>query len=314
MADEQQIKNFQNAYEAYKALNFSKFLRENLGDNSIAELAESIHKLNEILKIAEQVAPQLSNIFLESLTGSVGAMQSIIEKSLEVSDIDFPAKVPEIKIQFKKRYDVILNMWPTIGFAQIDTAGLLQKDYQSYTDELKKHAESLINLAKEEIRQGVERAAKTARGISIKVAQKQFRLAHSEIKNQVITWSCLSGVSILFFLGIVVWFMSMTPLTPFLYFTGVRISALISLGALATFCFKMLKSSLYMFNRNLHRQKVTNSIGAFMEAALTDEQQDLILAQLVESVISFSSSDKDVRKSLDYRSIGQDRFNPESGH
>jgi len=45
-----------------------------------------------------------------------------------------------------------------------------------------------------------------------------------------------------------------------------------------------------MSHHNRHRQRVANSMEAFVQAAITPEQRDLILAQLVTSVVDFGTS------------------------
>ena len=53
---------------------------------------------------------------------------------------------------------------------------------------------------------------------------------------------------------------------------------------------RVLKAQLHQFLLNMHRQRVTNSIAAFVESAVTPEQRDLILGHLVESVVNFGHS------------------------
>lgn len=47
---------------------------------------------------------------------------------------------------------------------------------------------------------------------------------------------------------------------------------------------------MHMYQQNLHRQRVTNSMAAFVESAVTPEQRDLILAHLVDAVAAFGCS------------------------
>ena len=47
---------------------------------------------------------------------------------------------------------------------------------------------------------------------------------------------------------------------------------------------------MHMAQHNQHRQRVANSIAAFVESAATPEQRDLILSQLVDSIAHFGSS------------------------
>ncbi len=45
-----------------------------------------------------------------------------------------------------------------------------------------------------------------------------------------------------------------------------------------------------MYERNLHRKRIANSMAAFTESASSEDQRDLILTQLIESVSSFGNS------------------------
>jgi hypothetical protein len=74
------------------------------------------------------------------------------------------------------------------------------------------------------------------------------------------------------------------------YFAAIRITILTAVGATATFCLRMLRAHMHMSQQNLHRQRIANSMAAFVESAITPEQRDLILAQLVSSVADFGSS------------------------
>lgn len=74
------------------------------------------------------------------------------------------------------------------------------------------------------------------------------------------------------------------------YFGAIRITILTGVGAMATFCLRMLRAHMHMSQLNLHRQRIANSMAAFVESAITPEQRDLILAQLVTSVDDFGSS------------------------
>ena len=75
-----------------------------------------------------------------------------------------------------------------------------------------------------------------------------------------------------------------------LYFSAVRITIIGALGGIVAFCLRMLRAHMHMAQHNQHRQRVANSIAAFVESAATPEQRDLILSQLVDSIAHFGSS------------------------
>ncbi len=75
-----------------------------------------------------------------------------------------------------------------------------------------------------------------------------------------------------------------------IYFTALRITILAAIGGVAAFCLKILRANMHMRAHNLHRQRLANSMAAFVESASTNEQRDLILAHLVDAIASFGSS------------------------
>ena len=80
------------------------------------------------------------------------------------------------------------------------------------------------------------------------------------------------------------------------YFTSVRLALIGVLGVALAFSLRMTRAYLHMIEHNRHKLRVTNSIEAFVAAVRTDEQKDLVLSKLVESVTDFGDSgilDKD---------------------
>ena len=74
------------------------------------------------------------------------------------------------------------------------------------------------------------------------------------------------------------------------YQTALRIVILSAVGAFTTYSLRMLRAHIHMSHLNKHRQRVANSIEAFVMSANTPEQRDLILANLVEAVVAFGNS------------------------
>lgn len=70
----------------------------------------------------------------------------------------------------------------------------------------------------------------------------------------------------------------------------IRFVILSAVAALAGFSLKMLRAYMNMSERNLHRQRIANSIEAFVMSGQTPEVRDVILAHLVEAVSTFGIS------------------------
>jgi hypothetical protein len=52
----------------------------------------------------------------------------------------------------------------------------------------------------------------------------------------------------------------------------------------------MTRAYFHMIEHNQHKSRVTNSIEAFVASVRTDEQRDLVLGKLVDSVTQFGES------------------------
>ena len=125
-------------------------------------------------------------------------------------------------------------------------------------------------------------------------AQKQFREAQPLFDKKVKRWGGLSILCSVAFLGIVFYFAAADAPEKLdwtiVYYTAIRITILTAIGTATAFCLKIFRAHLHMSEKNRHRQRVANSIGAFVESAVTPDQRDLILSQLVESVVQFGNS------------------------
>ena len=161
-------------------------------------------------------------------------------------------------------------------------------------DEAKALAETIEKRARRLAETIEKRARRTASGISVKEAQEQFTQAQEELSRRVWVWVSMSVVSSAgFFLTAVYFLNSELPEEwqwHILYQTAIKITILTAIGTAASFCFKILRAHLHMSEKNRHRQRVANSISSFVESAVTPEQRDQILSQLVESVVQFGTS------------------------
>lgn len=200
--------------------------------------------------------------------------------------------------------------WSNFVTAAIETRGFLKdegtrKEYQKTIESIKEESTSALKLVQEEANKTIEearqlakqieeRARKTAAHISVEAAQEQFRLAQQELKTQIIIWSVLSALSVIAFILTAIYLSGIQFPEQWtwhiIYHTAIRITILTAIGAIATFCLRILRAYLHMRQHNLHRQRIANSMAAFVESAVTPEQRDLILTHLVDAVVAFGSS------------------------
>jgi hypothetical protein len=161
-------------------------------------------------------------------------------------------------------------------------------------EDLEKKSNTIINHAQQIAESIEQKARQTARGISVEEAQKQFQLATKPIIKQIWVWASLSTLFSVLFIGIIISFIfeSMPEVEKWgiIYYTAIRITFLSAIGAIAGFCLKLLRAHLHMYNHNLHRQRIANSIEAFVESAELKENRDLILLHLVDAIAQFGDS------------------------
>ena len=194
--------------------------------------------------------------------------------------------------------------------AAVESRGFLEdeevrQEYERTIESIKKEAESSIQQVKEESDKTIEeartlaeqienRARLTAARISVKDAQEQFREAQAALDKRVKIWAGLGIASVLGFIGVAIYFATVDLPDQWrwqvVYHSAIRVSILTAIGTAAAFCLKILRAHLHMSEKNRHRQHVANSMGAFVESAVTPEQRDMILSQLVESIVQFGNS------------------------
>ncbi len=69
------------------------------------------------------------------------------------------------------------------------------------------------------------------------------------------------------------------------YKMAVRGSAMIALFSLLAFTIKMIRSYLYMFETNKHKQTIINSMAYFVGSGVSPSQRELIYFKMIELVI-----------------------------
>jgi len=167
----------------------------------------------------------------------------------------------------------------------------------------------------------LESAYKTANKISVKAAQEQFEAAAQELSWNSRLWivsSALFFSALVGFLLVQLWnpptlvrqiVEALNPVpvgaparqpissipVPLLvtagpFFTSIRLALVGILGIGLAFSLRMSRAYLHMSEHNRHKLRVTNSIEAFVAGVRTNEQKDLVLSKLVESVTQFGES------------------------
>ncbi len=312
MAAAQHVQQLRSIVENLKKVDTEKLFRPKLGEESLQGKLEPI--LTEIIKKAEfalQYAEDVHNSPVSTLTGQLTAIHTQLNTQANLTNADYITQRQGFLNAIGERMQELLNPWPAFVAAAVEKRGFLEdegirKEYEETVQSMKAQAGEVLNGVKAEsqtilseakrIADEIEqRARRTAARVSVQEAQAQFKEAQKSHDLQVWIWASLSIFVIAVFL-VAIWRMfNHAPESTWtwhqsVYFAAIRLLLLGTLGAVATFCMRVFRAHMHMQEQNRHRQRVANSIGSFVESAVTPEQRDLILAKLVDAVVDFGAS------------------------
>lgn len=284
-------------------------LRPGLGEESPKDnLMPRLQRTAERLRLFVMFGEELSDGTLDAVTDGARNMLNTLNQFARMSNQDYIQNKPLLLNGVKDAENAIKAQTHHAVAAAVLRSGLLQGDFtkriaeqdQKLTQFLNGAASKLQEFSDERQRElsqyfndREEKLKRSALKVSVEAAQEQFREATAENTEHVRVWFLAALLAIVSFawFGQLLLFRSVPPqgLT-IVYFTAVRVVLLSALGAVAAFCLRVLRAHMHMRAHNAHRLRVANSISAFVEAARTNEQSDIILAQLVSAVVTFGPS------------------------
>lgn len=308
----------------YESTDKRKIFREDLGEKSIKNEVELLYNdiLNK-LKVIVDNAGKIEDKYVYDFIREAEEFKNNLLSWAQSSDPDFVRNRQTYIDSSNSRYKSLYDKWVSIYVCIIDESEILQNIYKFnqlkddtnfQIDSAKQIIEKIKTEALEEVKKQAgeikKSAQKTARNISVKSAQDQFEDACNKCKKSIWIWGFITFIMIGIFALLAYKFYYYTFFTPemkinadifnekfldilrweSIFHTVIRVTILAVVGTIIAFCLKMLRGSLHMFQHNLHRQRVANSVEAFVNAALTEEQSDRILEKLVEAVVSFGQS------------------------
>jgi hypothetical protein len=274
--------------------------RDALDDPTLAPLVVFTEK---IVAIADQGTAQGETIvdaLRKATSGFRPAIPELIYALLESSGItrladeDFPAKRDEaLREILAKRDEALREVEAAATGANAD----VRKTVKESADELE--------------------AVKTAaRKISVQGAQDEFATAAKILSKRAAAWTATTIGLFVMLVGVLCRFLFHPPpliaaiagalmpqpsqvalpvSVPLLvaasaYYTSIRLALIGVLGVALAFSLRMTRAYFHMIEHNQHKSRVTNSIEAFVASVRTDEQRDLVLGKLVDSVTQFGES------------------------
>ena len=311
MASEEEVSQLANLLEEIQKVDQGKLLRPSLGEASIER--DFVPRLREIeakCQFALDIAADVHGNFLQPILASFNTIKSEMEQQAGFEDADYVRERSNFLTRIDGYFEELKEFWPPVVTAAVESRGFLEdegvaREYERTIHSIKEESESALEQVRNEARKTIDeartlaeqiesRARLTASGISVEEAQKQFREAQRGLDRGVKIWAAIGVIFITGFI-LAAWQFATTDLPDqwrweVIYYSAIRVSILAAIGTVAAFCLRILRAHMHMSEKNRHRQRVANSIGAFVESAVTPEQRDQILSQLVESVIQFGNS------------------------
>lgn len=289
----------------------NELLRPTLGEGSLeSTFSNRFSEIKEDLSLKLRYAPHVRIDTVDSVRSYYQQIYAAIRAQSLLEINEFVAERDDFLNDVNGLLESIKRYEPEFVCAAIKEKGFLKDDrirqeYETMSqsieqetfralNEIKDKSQSILEEAKEAAKEIEGRARLTASGISVETAQKQFKDAQKSMDSKTYLWAFISVIPAFGFVIVISLFL--TDGVPdewtwsILYYTAIRITLLTALGTAVAFCLNMFRAHLYMSERNRHRQRVANSIGAFVDSAVTREQRDLILSQLVDAVIRFDRS------------------------
>jgi len=224
MASKGAIDSLKKPIEQFQSIDEAKILRPNLGDASLESTFGSIYSdLKRKFKLLIEYAPKVSNNRVTNASNLVNAVRTQINRQAELTDEKYVAEKQRFLQNIETAYEnFLLDICPFFIIARVEITGILEdenvrEEQKLLVEELKKVSSDTINKAKVTSNEIIEQAKqlskeieaksrRTATGISLEVAQKQFKEAQDQHKQQVILWSILSVATIGAFLIIAYFF------------------------------------------------------------------------------------------------------------
>ena len=311
MASDGLIDQLKNLSAAITNIDKDRLLRASLGEVALQEeFSPTLAKIQGKVDFALEYAPEVHDDQVQNILGAFEGIRAEMEQQASHSNSDYVAYRPEFLSNIDAQLEYLKQYWPPLVTAAVESRGFLEDEgirqgYEHTIESIKKAAESAIQQVKEESDKTIKeartlaeqienRARLTAARISVKDAQDQFREAQAALDKRVKIWAGLGITSVLAFIGIAMYFATVELPDQWrwqvVYHSAIRVSILTAIGTAAAFCLKILRAHLHMSEKNRHRQHVANSMEAFVQSAVTPEQRDLILSQLVESIVQFGNS------------------------
>lgn len=283
-----------------------------------AEMQPTVQRTIEILRLIEPIAPYVGGDRAEELnsamTGAVGAAGALrddpSEQALETlgralvdavraaSDlILLGGAVEESRRAATAAAESVRQAAETnVGLKQKEvdtTATTLRQEIAGASDRLREETEKLISDLSARGQEVIARTKKQIAGEILNDAQKQFGAAQRGLRRQVGIWSGLSAATLAAFFWFAASLLNVDLPAEWswqiAFFAGVRLIILGGIGALASFCLRMVKAHIALAQLNAHRTRVAHSMPSFLEVAPAGDRFK-VLESLIQAIVGVKES------------------------
>ena len=308
-SDAQLVRDMRALVERMNSIADDQLIRRQIRDVSVPFLASMVYKIKARSLRIDSIVMDLDNNTLRGLIKAFERIVGNMEHVASLTDGEFIGSRDTFLDALSEGSERIDSYWPAVVAAAVEARGILDEDfalkYENAMRDANEEIERGLRQARDEIGKSVDKARKTANDIqqelrqtaediSVTDAQIQFAEAQTNLDKQALLWGCFSLFGFVFFVAAALIFLNREVPNELrwgvIYYSSIRLSILTAFATITAFCLRTFRAHLHMSEKNRHRQHVAKSLQAFVQAASTPEQRDMILGQLVESIVQFGNS------------------------
>lgn len=309
MATPPVVDEFKKTLAEFQAIDRDRLFRADVGTHSLKEtLSPQLEQVKRDLERAESAMPRLHDNHANGVNATLRQLVNQLNGIVALTDAQFIDQREKSINSVRNLVEQFSGHNPPIVAALVLDRGILSEsgirdEVEDALRTLKAESESILKKQQENASKILadaevlaksieEKARSTAAKISVKEAQDQFSQAASDLTRQIKIWISITAGAFVLFIGVSAYFLFLNyPSEELLIFhTAIRIVVLTAFGGFALYSLKMLRAHVHLQHLNAHRQRLANSIAAFVQAADTPEQRDAILLQLVGTISDFGQS------------------------
>jgi len=320
MASESKIKLFLERVKQFESLDKSGFYHTELGESSLEnELKDKFDSMSNMLNIEIYQLMDFPENDLQQIINSLQSIVNYIDKVAKQTKTDFIGNRDNTLLSINSQMDAIMMHKPAFKIAKIDDELL---------DDLNRKKEQYDEIIAEQLAKA-KKISDSAAGVAFQQAQNDFSKGADSNKSKASLWGGIATVFIIAFIVFALYLMGFFQDTSIetqpkekvsqdtsietqlkgkvnqdtsietqlkgkvgieiFYFTVIRITLFFALGAIISFCLKILRANLHLMERNAHKARLVNNLEPLIESA-PENQRELVRSILIQEIASFGKT------------------------